>query len=419
MLFKSVLPWIFLVLLLVLSYYGFQTWRAAFRGYSENIRKYASYLFIFYSTLIALGWLYVALVPEENQSRPLRQTAMLLMSSGILSGLCLSLISVSDDLRRGLQWGLTKAISTFSQNPKPVIDPITRSQFFAKFGAVFAAIPIFGMWYGFLRGAYNYQIHREKLGLKNLPIAFEGFKIIQISDIHSGSFFNKAAVMKGIQMILNEKPDLIVFTGDLVNQKSDEIKDYLEVFALLKAPFGVYSIMGNHDYALYGPERNFDERKAEVEKLHGYHKQMGWDLLLDESRTIEKDGQKIYLAGVQNWGKGRFPKFGRLEKAVAGLPQDQPIILLSHDPSHWTGEILPKYPFIDLTLSGHTHGMQFGIEVGDFKWSPSKYVYPQWAGLYQEQNQTLYVNRGFGFIGFPGRVGINPEITIIEFTQKA
>ncbi len=366
-----------------------------------------------------MGWFYISLLPEETQSRPVRQTAMLLISSGILSGLLLSVFALSDDFRRGIQFTAGKIMAWVSSSKPNADQTITRSEFFAKAGAIIAAIPILGMWYGFLKGAYNYQVHREKIGLKNLPSDFEGFKIVQISDIHSGSFFNKAAVMRGIKMILDEKPDLIVFTGDLVNQKADEITDYLEVFSLLKAPHGVFSIMGNHDYALYGPERTSLERDADVQKLRGYHKQMGWDLLLDEHRLISKNGNHIHLIGVQNWGKGRFPKFGRLEKAVENVPPNEPIVLLSHDPSHWTGEVLPKYPYIDLTLSGHTHGMQFGVEVGDFKWSPSKYVYPQWAGLYQEGQQMLYVNRGFGFIGFPGRVGINPEITVLELTKKA
>jgi predicted MPP superfamily phosphohydrolase len=279
---------------------------------------------------------------------------------------------------------------------------------------------------------YRYQVRRVKLFFDNLPPAFKGLKVVQISDIHSGSLQNKAAVSKGVDMILAEKPDLILFTGDLVNDHADELVKYTDVFARLKAPMGVYSVLGNHDYGDYyaWPDKNEAHREAEraaskhiftplqkqsIERLKQMQAQMGWRLLMNEHVVFERNGQKIVLLGIENWGgKGGFAQYGRMDLAYAGTDQYPFKILMSHDPSHWDVEVLPKYPDIDLALAGHTHGMQFGIELPRIKWSPVQWMYKNWGGLYEQGKQKLYVNRGFGFIGYPGRVGILPEITVIE-----
>jgi predicted MPP superfamily phosphohydrolase len=253
------------------------------------------------------------------------------------------------------------------------------------------------------------------LQFDRLPAAFKGLKIIQISDIHSGSFNNKAAVQKGVDAILKQAPDLILFTGDLVNNKAEEMIDYIDMFTQLKAPLGVYSILGNHDYGDYVQWSSAEEKRQNLERLKKVHAQLGWKLLLNEHVLLEKNGQEIAILGVENWSsKARFPKYGRLDDAYKGTQSIPFKILMSHDPSHWDAEVCKLYPDIDLMLAGHTHGMQFGVELPWVKWSPVQYVYQQWAGLYERKEQKLYVNRGYGFIGYPGRVGILPEITVLE-----
>jgi predicted MPP superfamily phosphohydrolase len=242
-----------------------------------------------------------------------------------------------------------------------------------------------------------------------------GYKIVQISDIHSGSFFLKEPVKNSVQMINGLNPDIVVFTGDLVNSKTNEVEEYLDVFDKIISKQGVFSTTGNHDYGDYSEWPDEDAKKKNFQDLKDAHKKMGWDLLMNEHRIIDVKGAKIGLLGVENYSAiARFPRYGKLDQAYANLPKTDVNILLSHDPSHWDFQIRPEYPDIDLTLSGHTHGFQFGIEIpGWFRWSPSQYMYKQWAGLYQEGKQFLYVNRGLGFLGYPGRVGILPEITCI------
>jgi predicted MPP superfamily phosphohydrolase len=287
--------------------------------------------------------------------------------------------------------------------------------------------------YGF-NNKYRYQLHRFQLAFDDLPAGFKGIKIVQISDIHSGSFTDKHAVMRGVDKILKEKADLILFTGDLINNLAEEMDDYMDVFSRVKAPMGVYSILGNHDYGDYvsWPDKNEEHRKKEaaagrhlltplqqanLDRLKNIHAELGWRLLLDEYAVLERGGDKIALIGVQNWSsKARFPKYGDLKKAYAGSESYPFKILMSHDPSHWDAQVRPTYADINLMLAGHTHGMQFGVDIPGFKWSPVQYIYKEWAGLYEEGKQKLYVNRGYGFIGYPGRVGILPEITIIELT---
>ena len=255
-----------------------------------------------------------------------------------------------------------------------------------------------------------------KIPIKGLPKQFHGLKIGQLSDIHSGSFFNKKAVEGGVNLLLQEKPDLFVFTGDLVNNETSEVRDYKDIFSKATAPLGAFSTLGNHDYGDY---RRWDSASAKQQNLDDIvrvHKEMGWDLLRNENRTLEIDGEKLSLIGVENWGAGRFAKYGDIASAYTNSEADTKI-LLSHDPSHWDAQIRPDYQDIDLMLAGHTHGFQFGVEIGNFKWSPSQYIYKQWADLYTEGDQHLYVNRGFGFIGYPGRVGILPEVAILELVK--
>jgi len=280
-----------------------------------------------------------------------------------------------------------------------------------------ATIPFASLLYGMYRGKYNYKVLNYVLEYDDLPEAFEGFKITQISDIHSGSFDNPEKVQYGVDLINRQEADVVFFTGDLVNNRAEEVFPWIETFKKINSKFGVYSILGNHDYGDYTRWESEAAKKKNMEALFNAQKQMGWDLLLNESRFIEKEGQRLALVGVENWGSS-FKQAGDLEKALEKVAPEDFKILLSHDPSHWEAQVLP-HPFnIHLTLSGHTHGMQFGIEIpGWIKWSPVKWRYKQWAGIYEQAKQRLNVNRGFGYLAYPGRVGIWPEVTVITLTK--
>jgi predicted MPP superfamily phosphohydrolase len=258
---------------------------------------------------------------------------------------------------------------------------------------------------------------KYQLAFNDLPDAFDGYTITQISDIHSGSFTNKEKIQYGVDLINEQDSDLMLFTGDIVNNKADEMDNWIDVFSQLKAKEGKYSILGNHDYGDYMDWKDPQDKIDNFQKVKDIHKQIGFDLLLDEHRYLEKDGQKIALLGVENWGKG-FNQTGDLKKASANIKKEDFKILMSHDPSHWEHKVKKDDFNYQLTLSGHTHGLQMGIEIpGWFKWSPSKFVYKQWAGLYEEFGRYINVNRGFGYHAFPGRVGIWPEITVIELKK--
>jgi len=299
-----------------------------------------------------------------------------------------------------------------------VIKPFfpARRKFISQIALGVAAVPFAGLFYGMLKGKYDFKLHRETLHFDNLPDAFDGFTITQISDIHSGSFDNDAAVQRGIDLAKAQKSDLFVFTGDLVNNVAKEIEPYLDRFSQLKAPYGQFSILGNHDYGDYIMWPSEEAKNANLDKLKEHHKTLGYRLLIDENVEIEKDGQKISLLGVQNWGRG-FRKAGDLDKAMKGVDKDVFKILLSHDPTHWEEKVRYNPTTIDLTLAGHTHGAQFGVEIPGFRWSPVQYRYVDWAGLANEKNRYLYVNRGFGFLAFSGRMGIWPEITVITLKK--
>jgi predicted MPP superfamily phosphohydrolase len=298
--------------------------------------------------------------------------------------------------------------------------PITRSEFFDKVALGAGLIPFASMVTGIVSGATDYRVIKKTIYLPNLPKSFDGIRIGQISDIHAGTFFNKTGVTGGVEMLMNEKPDVIFFTGDLVNYQTDEVDDYFDIFARVNAPLGVFATTGNHDYGNYRKWSSEDAKRKNFQDLLAAHSHMGYDLLMNEHRLLTSGGDQIAIIGIENWGMGpshRFPKYGKLQEAYRGTENVPVRLLLSHDPSHWDAEVRPHFPKIDLTFAGHTHGFQMGIEIGDFKWSPSQYRYKQWAGLYQEGEQYLYVNRGFGCIGYPGRIGMPPELTIIELKR--
>lgn len=401
-------------LLLIIDWYILKALLSLKIKVIERRRKTFTYLYWGYSIVLILG-VFVGIY--FNIKLTARAIILVTFFLSFVTKIFFLPFPFIDDIRRCAIWFKRKKSTEIPQRQIDVDNKIPRSEFIVKSGLLVAAIPLASLSWGIASGAYDYQLKRRKLYLKNLPKAFHGLKLAQISDIHSGSFYNKKAVLGGVEMLLAEKPDLIFFTGDLVNNLAPEMKDYQDIFTKVKAPLGVFSILGNHDYGdyYYGKEPSVAKAKnlEVVKKIHGL---MGWELLLDEHRRIKVDNEEIGILGCQNWGAGRFIQKGDLEKTLRGTEDLQTKLLMSHDPSHWRAQIL-NHPDIDVTFSGHTHGMQFGVRTKEFQWSPVEYIYKEWAGLYREKEQQLYVNVGYGFLGYPGRVGILPEITIFELQR--
>lgn len=416
------LPLIIVACLFIIAFdvYCFKAIVSVFKKWKPTTKKIFGILYWSYSILLIIG---VFAGIYLNLFLTLRAIILVAFFLTVACKLAMLPFLILDDLRRlFIKLFIKKKniiIEDNSSGAEPIRtnEPISRSEFLVKAGLVAAAVPLTSLSWGIISGAYDYQVRRVNLILPNLPKAFDGITMGQISDIHSGSFYNKTAVKGGVDMLLAEKPDFIFFTGDLVNNLTNEVRDYQDIFAKVKAPLGVYSTLGNHDYGDYYFGKESSPAKVKnLQDIIDVHKVMGYDLLMNQSRRLKVDGEEIGILGIENWGMGRFPKYGKMELAVQNT-DDLPVkLLLSHDPSHWRGEVLQKYPQIDAMFSGHTHGMQFGVRLKEYQWSPVQYIYKEWAGLYQEQKQQLYVNVGYGFLGYPGRVGILPEITI--FTLK-
>jgi len=407
-----IIPVMISVFLLLVDLYVYQGYKVVISGQTTVVQRNLKIVYWAVTLLsLILVWLSGGRTDDKrNLSTIARSVIMVQYVPKFLSLIFLLL----DDLIRLIRW----ISGFFSKTAHEVIEKtggVPRSEFLMTAGAVTAATLIGGFTFGILKGAHDYRIRRRTIVLKNLPKAFHGFKIVQLSDIHSGSFWNKRAVIGGVEMVMAEKPEVILFTGDLVNDTAGEMRDYQPVFEKLSAPLGVYSVLGNHDYGDYVPWNSIEQKAQNLRDLATVQKNMGWDLFINEHRTLKVDNEMLDIVGIENWGaKGRFPKYGKMDVAMKGTQDDVPKILLSHDPSHWRAQVLKEYPQIGLMLAGHTHGMQFGVEIPGVKWSPVQYMYPEWDDLYQEGDQQLYVNRGFGYIGFPGRLGITPEITVIE-----
>lgn len=407
----------FLFALILIDLYFFQSIKTIFNPLQEVKRLWA-YRIYWGITVAGLLFTLFSLITYQNPVVPriyyLYVFCFLLIL--FVSKLIGSLPLMLEDVSRLIRW----LIAFFQKGSLPENTAgMSRGKFISYSALGLAAIPFSTMLFGMVKTAFDFKLRRVKIPIANLPEAFEGMKIIQISDIHSGSFISAAHFKNAVELINKENADAIFFTGDLVNDRSSEAEPFIEIWKELKSKFGVFSILGNHDYGDYVIWEKEEDKKANFARLLEIHKEMGWDLLRNEHRVLEKDGQKIALLGVENWGSSmRFPKKGDMQAAQNNL-EDVPVkILLSHDPSHWDAIITQHYNDVDLTLSGHTHGFQFGIEIPGMKWSPSQYVYPHWAGHYTQNNQHLYVNRGLGFLGYLGRVGIRPEITILELSRN-
>ncbi|HLT75687.1 MAG TPA: metallophosphoesterase [Ohtaekwangia sp.] len=410
--------WIILIaILLVIDWYVFQAIITITKDWTSAWKPATRFAF-WVPTAVCIGAiLYYVLGDPYTISHQVRSFLITGIFAVYISKLFAVVVLFIDDVQRGIKW----VASFFNRGigEKLPGEAITRSEFLSKTAVAMAAVPFTAMAYGIISGAHDYRIRRKTVYIGGLPKSFDGIRIAQVSDIHSGSFFNKTAVKGGVEMLMKEVPDLIFFTGDLVNNEAAEVKDYIDIFGKIKAPFGVYSVTGNHDYGDYKQWASADAKAKNLRDLFEAHRLMGYTLLRNENRVIESAGEKIAILGVENWGAGGFSKYGRLDQAHAGTDEAAVKLLLSHDPSHWDAQVRSNYPDIDMVFAGHTHGFQFGVEVGSLKWSPSQYVYKQWAGLYQEGEQYLYVNRGFGYLGYPGRIGMPPEITIIELKAGA
>ncbi|MFT5722931.1 MAG: putative MPP superfamily phosphohydrolase [Bacteroidia bacterium] len=401
---------IFIGILFLLNLYVFQGYKILIQNFEGKMALLAK---IGYWVLVLMAYLALGYTMTRMGTNPQTfwtKVALSYFFIILVVQLVWSLFMTIDDIVRLFQW-----IGSFFTKASTVENGISRKSFLMKSGAFVATGFGAALAYGVVRGSHQYQVINQKLTIPNLPEGLKGLKLLQISDIHSGSFWNKNAVQKGVDLIKEQNADLIFFTGDLVNNEAHEMDDYLDVFSQITAPMGVFSTLGNHDYGEYVPGFKPSDLPTNVANIEAVHKKLGWRLLMNEHTILEKNDAKLAVVGIENWGaKMHFKKYGDLNKAISGVDQALPTLLLSHDPSHWRAEVIQKFPQVDATFSGHTHGMQFGIETGGMKWSPVKYLYPEWAGLYKEGTQQLYVNRGFGYLGFPGRLGIWPEITVFE-----
>lgn len=410
---------IILGIVLLAEYYGYVLIRSITKTLSPGWKIGITVAYILLTALCWSGFIFFRDLQKTNIPHAVKNLYIAFGMGMLTAKILILLVMLIDDIRRASLWALNGVTSKKVGISETGSNTIARSTFLKNTAVFIGGITLLGFAYG-INNRYNYRVRKIKLKFPNLPEAFKGLKVVQISDIHTGSFDNHTAVAHGIERILDQNADIILFTGDLVNNVSDEVDEkYQEIFSRLRAPLGVYSTLGNHDYGDYVSWPSEAAKKENLERLKQIHAKQGWRLLMNEHIILERNNQKIALIGIENWGnKAHFPKYGKMDVAYAGIEEQQiPFkILLSHDPSHWDAEVRTKYKNIDLTLSGHTHGMQFGIDSAIFKWSPIQYMYKQWAGLYQEDNQYLYVNRGFGFLGYPGRLGILPEITVFELS---
>ena len=399
---------IFIIIYVLLSVYGFQAIKTITK------QSWIQYIFIGVALLVIGNFIYQFTSGGEGRVlSPVKSYAFGFLLAFMALDLVLVSVLLGEDIIRGFYGIYDKIVGT-----KDTFYVPSRRKFVSQVALGIAAIPFASLLYGMYKGKYNFRVLNYTLHFEDLPEAFDGYRITQISDIHSGSFDNKEKIEYAVNLINEQESDVLLFTGDMVNNKASEMLPWKETFGKLKAKDGKFSVLGNHDYGDYVDWRTPEEKIQNLEDLKDIQKEIGFDLLLNESRYLEKNNQRLALIGVENWGTAGFKQAGDLEKAKSQIQSDDFKILMTHDPSHWEAKVLKDPYHYHLTLSGHTHGMQFGIEIpGWIKWSPAKWRYKQWAGIYTELGQYINVNRGFGFLGYPGRVGIWPEITVIELKR--
>jgi predicted MPP superfamily phosphohydrolase len=404
------LRWIiFILIFCIFSIYGYQAIKTVTKA------TWIHYLFIAVAFIIAGNFIYQFSISSEGRVlNPAKSYALGFLLAFMSLNLVIVPILLGEDIIRAVLALYDKLIT------KEAFDMPSRRKFISQIALGLAAIPFTSLLYGMYKGKYRFRTLEYVLHFEDLPEAFDGYRITQISDIHSGSFDNFEKVKYGVDLVNEQKSDVILFTGDMVNNKSSEMIPWKNLFGTLKAKDGVFSVLGNHDYGDYIEWDSPADKEKNLDDLKQIQKEMGYDLLCNESRFIEKDGQRLALVGVENWGKGGFKKAGDLRKASELVDANDFKILMSHDPSHWEEQVINDDYHYHLTLSGHTHGMQFGIEIpGWIKWSPVKWRYKHWAGIYEELGQYINVNRGFGYLAYPGRVGIWPEVSVITLKKGA
>lgn len=409
-----------LLIAIVVDIYVFQALKTSFSGTKPSTQRIAITIYWILSSFTYLALLILLTKGYTNWHGWSKILIMGTAQAVFIGKLLILPFLLIDDLLRFFRFVLS-----FFNSSEEIVQPkgISRLQFFSRVGLAIGSVTFGAIFYGILRGAYNYQIKRIPLPIPYLPSEWENTKIVQISDMHIGSFADDSAVKKIVNLINKEEADIVFFTGDLVNYAAKEIEPYINILKQIRAKTKIYSILGNHDYGMYVKWDNEKMMQQNFQRLLNIQREeLGWDLLMDEHRIIERNGKKLAIIGVQYIGHSlRFGNFGNLQKAYEGTEDADVRLLLSHDPSHWDKEVsqLSSYKNIHATFSGHTHGFQFGVEIPklNLQWSPSQYVYPHWGGLYTSNNQHLYVNRGIGFIGYPGRLGISPEITVFQLTK--
>lgn len=411
---------IFLFLLLAIDFYTFKGVRHLTANWNQKWRFWLSMLFWAIPVIIVSALIVLVSMREYLQNNHKFHWFFYFAGLFILiyvPKLTFIVFQLVEDIIRGIAYLINLPLSPDS-DAAVMTEKISRAKFLSQAGVIIATIPFISILYGIIAGRFNYKISNATIAFDHLPDAFDGFKIIQISDIHLGSFGsgNYEKVKHGIDLINEQNPDLIVFTGDMVNNTATELDQWIELLSQLKATYGKYSVLGNHDYGEYVDWQNDAKKAANLQNLIKKQGECGFRLLLNQNATIEKQEQQLALIGVENWGKPPFPQYGNYQKAVHGATGIPFKILLSHDPSHWDIEIREKTD-VALTLSGHTHGMQFVINAGNRRWSPIQWKYKHWSGLYSANKQHLYVNTGFGYIGFPGRIGVPPEIAVLTLKK--
>lgn len=398
---------IFVAIYVALDIYAWQ----AFKTATKN--PWIFYIYLAISLAVLGNLLYQFYIPETQGLTGARSYAIGFFLAIFVPKLITFFLLFGEDIVRVLVGGFRKLTQSGEGDAIP-----SRRKFLSQLALGVAAIPFASFLYGMYQGRYNYKVFKYTLYFDDLPDAFDGYRISQISDVHSGSFDNPEKIQYGVDLLNEQESDVVFFTGDLVNNTASEMDPWKKVFSGIKAKDGVYSVLGNHDYGDYVNWESAQAKRENLDTLKKVHDEMGWRLLLNEHETVERDGQKIAIVGVENWGVGGFKQAGDLDKAAAGLSNDDFKLLLSHDPSYWKEKIKSDPKKYHITFSGHTHGMQFGIEIpGWFRWSPVQYRYENWAGIYEEMGRYLNVNRGFGFLAYPGRVGIWPEVSVIELRK--
>ena len=396
---------LFFAVLIVLDIYAYQ----AFRFLVKN--RWSTVLYFVITVFIIGGLFFTA---NRGSIKPITQFFLIALVIMVVSKIVLIVMMFGEDVFRFIE-GIYYKLS----GKQETLSIPSRRKFISQIALGLTAIPFLSILYGVFKGKYNYKVLKYVLEYDDLPDAFDGYRITQISDIHSGSFDNPDKVAYAVNLVNEQESDAIFFTGDMVNNEAVEMESWMDIFSTLKAKDGKFSVLGNHDYGDYIEWDSKEVKAANLERLKTIQKEIGFDLILNDSRFLERNGQRLAVIGVENWGAGGFKKAGDLNKALERVDKNDFKILLSHDPSHWEQEVIQHPEHMHLTLSGHTHGMQFGIEIpGWFKWSPVKWRYKYWAGVYEQLGQYINVNRGFGYLAFPGRVGIWPEITVIELKKK-